>query len=63
LESGDKRGLNSLNTLVPHIFLKISGDLEFGGNYSTNPHKNQTNPEGFPSSDVAKDNSSHPKLL
>jgi hypothetical protein len=34
-KSGDKRGLNSLNTLVPNIFLKINGDLEFGGDY---PH-------------------------
>jgi hypothetical protein len=35
LKFGEKWGLNSLNTLVPNIFLKVSGDLRFGGNY---PH-------------------------
>jgi hypothetical protein len=30
----DKPRLNSLITLVPNMLLKISGDLEFGGDYS-----------------------------
>jgi hypothetical protein len=35
-KSGDKQGLNSLNTLVPKIFLEVSGDLGFGRYY---PHQ------------------------
>jgi hypothetical protein len=35
LKFGEKWGLNSPNTLVPNIFLKVSGDLRFGGDY---PH-------------------------
>jgi hypothetical protein len=33
-KSGDRRGLNSPNTLVPNIFLIVSGDLGFDRDYS-----------------------------
>jgi hypothetical protein len=38
----DKWGLNSLNTLVSNIFLEISEDLKFGGDYPHYPYKTKT---------------------
>jgi hypothetical protein len=46
-KSGDKRGLNSLNTLAPNIFLKVSGDLRFGEDYPYYSHENSSTKQGL----------------